>query len=260
MTTDSFIVELILYVVTFMYGIVIGSFLNVCILRIPAGESIAKERSHCMTCGYQLKWYDLFPLFSYLFLGGKCRKCGSHISLQYPLVEASNGVLYVLIFLVNGWSIDSVIYCLLTSALITLSVIDFRTYEIPIGINWFILALGLIHLFIHLGDWVEYVIGLVGVSSFIFILIKATKGAAMGGGDMKLMAAAGLLVGWKLSILAFFFGCCFGSVIHSIRMAVSKQGHRLAFGPYLAAGILTAVLWGNQFLNWYLGLFTAPVG
>ena len=264
MTTDSFIVELIWYVVTFMYGIVIGSFLNVCILRIPAGKSIAKERSHCMTCGYQLKWYDLIPLFSYLFLGGKCRKCKSHISLQYPLVEALNGVLYVLIFLVNGWSIDSVIYCLLTSALIVISVIDFRTYEIPNGINWFILALGLIHLFIHLGDWVEYVIGLVGVSTFIWIVMEVTDrmpiGCAIGGGDARLMRAAGFLIGWKLSILAFFFGCCFGSVIHPIRMVVSKQGHELAFGPYLAAGILAAVLWGNQFLSWYLGLFTAPVG
>ena len=95
-----------------------------------------------MQCGYQLAWYDLIPLFSYVFLGGKCRKCKKHISLQYPLVEALNGVLYVLIFLVNGWSIDSVIYCLLASALITLSVIDFRTYEIPIGINYFILTLG----------------------------------------------------------------------------------------------------------------------
>ena len=170
MTTDTWIFELILYAVAFLYGIVIGSFLNVCILRIPLRESIAKKRSHCMNCGYQLAWYDLIPLFSYLFLRGKCRKCGSHISLQYPLVEALNGVLYVLIFLVNGWSIDSVIYCLLASALIVLSVIDFRTYEIPFGINLFILALGLIHLIFHLGDWVAYVIGLFAVSTFLEII------------------------------------------------------------------------------------------
>ena len=152
MTTEECIYGTILYVVIFLFGIVIGSFLNVCILRIPLKESIAKDRSHCMSCGYQLAWFDLIPLFSYIFLGGRCRKCKTHISLQYPLVEGLNGVLYVLIFLVNGWSIDSVIYCLLTSALIVLSVIDFRTYEIPMGVNLFILALGLIHLIFHLGD------------------------------------------------------------------------------------------------------------
>lgn len=260
MTTDTWIFELILYAVAFLYGIVIGSFLNVCILRIPLKESIAKKRSHCMNCGYQLAWYDLIPLFSYLFLRGKCRKCGSHISLQYPLVEALNGVLYVLIFLVNGWSIDSVIYCLLASALIVLSVIDFRTYEIPFGINLFILALGLIHLIFHLGDWVDYGIGLLAVSGFLWILYQVTKGAAIGGGDVKLMGAAGLLIGWKLSVLAFLLGCILGSVIHLIRMKVSGAEHRLAMGPYLSAGILIAVLWGNQFLNWYLGSFTTPMG
>ncbi len=260
MTTEPWSVEIIAYAVLFLFGIVIGSFLNVCILRIPLKESIAKERSHCMSCGYQLAWYDMIPLFSYLFLGGKCRKCKSHISLQYPLVEALNGVLYVLIFLVNGWSIDSVIYCLLASALIVLSVIDFRTYEIPFGINLFILALGLIHLIFHLGDWVDYGIGLLAVSGFLWILYQISKGAAIGGGDVKLMGAAGLLIGWKLSILAFLLGCIIGSVIHVIRMKVSGAEHRLAMGPYLAAGIMIAVLWGNQFLNWYLGSFTASMG
>ncbi len=260
MTTESWIFDMVIYVVIFLYGIVIGSFLNVCILRIPLKENIAKERSHCMHCGYRLAWYDLIPLFSYIFLGGKCRKCKEHISLQYPLVEALNGVLYVLIFLVNGWSIDSVIYCLLTSALIVLSVIDFRTYEIPLGINLFILALGLIHLLFHLGDWVDYGIGLLVVSGFLAILYWLSKGAAIGGGDVKLMGAAGLLLGWKLAIVAFLSGCILGSVIHLIRMKVSGAENRLAMGPYLAAGILLAVLWGNEFLSWYLGSFTSPVG
>ena len=257
MTTGSWMLEIMLYVAVLLYGIVIGSFLNVCILRIPAKESIAKERSHCMSCGYQLAWYDLVPLFSYIFLGGKCRKCKKHISLQYPLVEALNGVLYVLIFLVNGWSIDSVIYCLLTSALLVLSVIDFRTYEIPIGINLFILALGLIHLVFHLGDWLEYGIGLLAVSGFLWLLYQLSGGTAIGGGDVKLMGAAGLLLGWKLAIVAFLFGCILGSVIHVIRMKVSGAESKLAMGPYLSAGIFIAVLWGRQFLDWYLGSFTA---
>lgn len=254
MTTEECIYGTILYVVIFLFGIVIGSFLNVCILRIPLKESIAKDRSHCMSCGYQLAWFDLIPLFSYIFLGGRCRKCKTHISLQYPLVEGLNGVLYVLIFLVNGWSIDSVIYCLLTSALIVLSVIDFRTYEIPFGINLFILALGLIHLGFHLGDWVTYVIGLFAVSTFLEIIFRVSGGRAIGYGDVRLMRAAGLLIGWKLSILALILGCILGSVIHMIRMKVSGEGHVLAMGPYLAMGIFISVLWGEPFINWYFSL------
>ena len=157
--------------------------------------------------------------------------------------------------MVNGWSIDSVIYCLLTSALIVLSVIDFRTYEIPIGVNLFILALGLVHFIFHLGDWVTYGIGLVAVSGFLWIIYQVSHGAAIGGGDVKLMGAAGLLLGWQNAIVAFLLGCIFASVIHLIRMKVSNAEHKLAMGPYLSAGIFAAALWGSQFLNWYLSLF-----
>lgn len=247
--------NLIFYIWIFLFGIVIGSFLNVCILRIPNRESIAKDRSHCMQCGYQLKWYDLIPLFSYLFLGGRCRQCKKHISLQYPIIEGVNGLLYVLIFVIKGWNLDAVIYCFLASALLTLSVIDFRTYEIPFGINVFIFILGIVHLLLHISDWKQYLIGLVLVSGIFEIIFLASKGRAIGGGDVKLMAAAGLLIGWKLSYLAMIAGCVIGSVIHLIRMKVAKEGHKLAMGPYLAIGILLSVLWGESFLGWYFGLF-----
>jgi len=113
----------------FLIGIIIGSFLNVCIYRIPKGENIAVVRSHCMNCGYQLKWYDLFPIFSYIFLGGKCRKCKQKISIQYPLIEGLNGVLYLLIYMMYGVSMTTLLYCLLFSALIVISVIDFREVQ-----------------------------------------------------------------------------------------------------------------------------------
>ena len=245
--------DLILYLPIFLYGIVIGSFLNVCIYRIPLGESIAKERSHCMTCGYQLRWFDLVPLFSWLALRGKCRKCKTPISPQYPIIEAVNGVLYVLIFAVNGMNLVSILYCLMASALLALSVIDFRTYEIPFGFNVFIGVLGLIRIFTDLDNWSEYVIGFFAVSVLLEIILVASKGRAIGGGDVKLMAAAGLLVGWKLIILAFFIGCILGSVIHIIRMKVSHAEHVLAMGPYLSAGVLISALWGMQFINWYFG-------
>lgn len=136
---------ILLYIIIFLYGIVIGSFLNVCIYRIPKQENIVKIRSHCMNCGYQLKWYDLVPVFSYLCLGGKCRSCKQKISVQYPLIELLNGVFYCIVFAVYGISVEALLYALLASALITLSVIDFRTYEIPVGINLFILEIGRAH-------------------------------------------------------------------------------------------------------------------
>lgn len=245
---------IVLYTIIFLYGIVIGSFLNVCIYRIPLKENIVVVRSHCMTCGHELKWYELIPLFSFVVQKGKCRKCGTKLSVQYPLIEGLNGMLYVIIFIINGLTIDSLLYCLLISALIVLSVIDFRTYEIPLGINIFILALGIIMTVIHYNDWLSHVIGFFAVSVFIEIIILATRGRGMGGGDMKLMAAAGLLLGWKLIILSFLLGCVFGAIIHVVRMKVSKADHVLAFGPYLSMGIFVATLFGNEILTWYLGV------
>lgn len=244
----------ILYSIVFLYGIVIGSFLNVCIYRIPKQESIVKVRSHCMTCGYGLKWYDLIPLFSFLFLGGKCRKCRTKLSVQYPLIEALNGVLYIIVYAVHGVSVETLLYCLLFSALLALSVIDFRTYEIPVGFNYFILALGLIRVATDYANWPVYAIGLLSVSLFLYILYKASKGRAIGGGDIKLMATCGLLLGWKCIILAFVLGCIIGSVVHVARMRITKADHVLAMGPYLSVGVAIAALWGEQIISWYLNV------
>ncbi|RDU21849.1 prepilin peptidase [Anaerosacchariphilus polymeriproducens] len=247
--------QLILTILIFTYGITIGSFLNVCIYRIPLEENIVKTRSHCMNCGYQLKWYDLIPVLSYCMLRGRCRKCKTKLSPQYPIVELTNGLFYVLIFTINGFHLQSVLYCLLASALLTLSIIDLRTYEIPFGINVFIFVLGIIQVGIDPSHWFDYIIGFISVSGFLYLLFKVSKERAIGGGDVKLMAAAGLLLGWKLIIPAFFAGCILGSVIHPIRMKVSKADHVLAMGPYLAAGIIIAVLWGESFISWYLSFY-----
>ena len=147
-------------------------------------------------------------------------------------------------------------YCLMASALLALSVIDFRTYEIPFGFNVFIAILGVVRLVTDLGNWSDYVLGFFVISVVLEVLLLASRGRAIGGGDVKLMAAAGLLLGWKLIILAFLIGCILGSVIHIIRMKVSRAEHVLAMGPYLSAGILIAALWGNQFINWYLSLLS----
>lgn len=247
-------ITIFLYILIFMFGIVIGSFLNVCIYRIPKKEDIVKIRSHCMSCGYQLKWYDLIPLFSYLFLKGRCRKCKEQLSVQYPLIELLNGVLYCVTWAVYGFSMETLLYALLFSALIVLSMIDFRTYEIPPGINLFILALGLVRLLTDYTHWSDYVIGFFCVSVFLYLIYMVTKGRGIGGGDIKLMAVCGLLLGWKLNVLAFALGCIIGSVIHLCRMKISGETHVLAMGPYLSMGIFIAAVWGNRIVEWYINL------
>ncbi len=239
----------------FIYGILVGSFLNVCIYRIPKHESIVTTPSHCMSCGYGLKWYDLVPVFSWLCLRGKCRKCKAPISVQYPIIEALNGILWVVVIAVCGMTVEGVLYCLFTSALIVLSVIDFRTYEIPFGINVFIAVLGAIRLVTDLSGWFLYVLGMVLVSGIFYIAYLVTKGRGMGGGDIKLMAAAGLLLGAPKVFLAMIVGCALAVVIHSIRMKVSGAEHKLAFGPYLAVGLFLSAVAGEPVISWYFGLF-----
>ena len=239
----------------FIYGILVGSFLNVCIYRIPKHESIVTTPSHCMSCGYGLKWYDLVPVFSWLCLRGKCRKCKAPISAQYPIIEALNGVLWVVVIVVCGLTIEGVLYCLFTSALIVLSVIDFRTYEIPFGINVFIAILGAIRLVTDLSGWFLYVLGAVLVSGIFYIAYLVTKGRGMGGGDIKLMATAGLLLGAPKVFLAMILGCALAVVIHSVRMKVSDAEHKLAFGPYLAVGLFLSAIAGEPVITWYFSLF-----
>ena len=242
-------------VLTIIYGVIIGSFLNVCIYRIPKNESVVVVRSHCMSCGKQIKWYDLVPLISFLLLRGKCRYCKAKLSWQYPAVEALNGILYGIIVLANGFNITSILYCLATSALLALSIIDWRTYEIPVSFNIFIGILGIIRLIVDYPHWYRYVIGMVSVSGFLLLILLITKGRGMGGGDVKLMAAAGLLLGWKLIILSLGLGCVLGSVIHITLMKVKDKDRVLAFGPYLSLGIYISMVCGEQIIRWYLHMY-----
>ena len=203
---------ILLYIVIFLYGIVIGSFLNVLIYRIPKKENIVTTRSHCMNCGYQLRWYDLVPLFSYLALGGRCRKCKAHISVQYPVIEALNGVLYLLVFWKYGMSVDSLVYCLLFSALLALSVIDFRTYEIPVGFNLFILALGLIHGAFHYTQWLDFLIGFLCVSVFFAYSVLCDRWQSHW--RRRCEADGGL---WAVTRLGIDYFCIFTGMYHRFR-------------------------------------------
>ena len=245
------------YVIFFAFGLLIGSFLNVCIYRIPKKENITTTRSHCMNCGNVIKWYDLVPVISFLLLGGKCRNCGAKLSIQYPIIEILNGLIYCLIFAMLGLNLKSVLTMALASTLIVIAIIDWRTYEIPFGLNVFIAVLGTISVTNKLinrdfSGALDCFIGAICVSVFLLLIYLITKGRGIGGGDIKLMAAAGLFLGWKSCILAFVIGCILGSVIHLIRMKISNQDHVLAFGPYLSAGIFIASLWGEKIISAYM--------
>lgn len=245
---------IIVIVIAGIFGCCIGSFLNVCIYRIPKHEDITVTRSHCMTCGNVLKWYELIPVISFLAQKGRCRNCKTKLSVQYPMIELLNGIFYCVIFCVYGLTMQALLLCFLSSVLIVITVIDWRTYEIPLGCNIVILILGVIRVALDYHNALTYVIGFVCISLFLYLLLVLSKGRAMGGGDVKLMAAAGLFLGWKNVILAFVIGCILGAVIHSIRMRVSKEGHVLAFGPYLAAGIWIAAMFGDRLISLYLSL------
>ena len=239
----------------FLIGISIGSFLNVCIYRIPKKEDIVFERSHCMSCGNVLKWYELIPLFSFLVQGGKCRNCKTKLSVQYPLIELLNGLIYVWIFMAKGFQPESILFCICASVLIVISVIDWRTYEIPFGCNIVIGILGIVRVFLNLAHWYDYVIGFFAVSGLFLIIYWITKGRGIGGGDIKLMAAAGLLLGWQNILLSLMIGSIAGSVIHLALMKIQGKDRVLAFGPYLAFGIFISMLYGNDIITWYLGMF-----
>lgn len=210
--------------------------------------------SKCLICGHKLSLIELIPIFSYIFLKGRCRWCKGSISFQYPIIEAINGLFYVLIFLINGFIAESVIFSLFTSALIVIAVIDWRTYEIPIKVNVFISGLGILRVVLDIKHVQNYLIGFFGVSALLLVIYFATGGRAIGGGDIKLMAVAGLILGWQLIILAFFIGCILGSIIHIIRMKAFGEGKVLAMGPYLSAGIFIAMMWGDNVIDWYLNV------
>lgn len=247
--------DLPVFILLFLLGTCVGSFLNVLVYRIPKEEEFVRTPSHCMTCGHSLKWYELIPVVSWLLQGGKCRACGVRLSAQYPIVEALNGIMWLTtVLMFRGDWLTVALYCGLFSMLLVLTVIDWRTYIIPNGINLAIFLLGLVRLVTDLGSWPLYVIGMVSVSGVFLLLHILTGGNGLGMGDVKLVGAAGLLLGWPKMLLAVLVGSVSGAIIHSVRMK-KGAGHKLAFGPYLAAGIWLAALVGQPLITAYLSLF-----
>lgn len=192
-------------------------------------------------------------LFAGSFLKGYvCRRCKEKILIQSPFLELANGISYVWVASVLGGTWESLLACLCASVLLALSLIDQRTCEIPLECNIFIGILGGIHLLLEFSDWLTYVAGMWVVSGMLLIAYYVTEKRGIGGGDIKLMAAAGLFLGWQKIILALFIGASVGTVIHLTLMKLKGKGRVLALGPYLAAGIFAAMLYGDKMLAWYL--------
>ena len=151
-------------------------------------------------------------------------------------------------------TIKDVLYILCMIILLVIAVVDWNTYEIPRGLNVCILVLGLIRLGLDYHNWSQYIIGFFAVSGFLCLLYWVSGGTWIGGGDVKLMAAAGLLLGWKEILVALVAGCVLGSIIHIMSMILCNKDRTLAFGPYLSLGIVVAMIWGEQLASWYLSL------
>ncbi|WMJ22102.1 prepilin peptidase [Paludicola sp. MB14-C6] len=231
-------------------GLLIGSFLNVCIYRIPRKESIIKGSSHCTNCNGKIKAYDLIPIFSYIFLGGKCRNCKTKISLIYPTIELINFLLYIIILIQYDVSFKTVLYCALFSTLIVISGIDIHSQEIPNGLIVFLLCLSPLSFLINDMPFWHKLIGFFSSSAILFIIACFTDG--FGGGDIKLMAVCGLLIGYQNILLALFIGCIIGGISGAFVLIKTKQkGSTIPFGPSLSIGIMISSLYGEQLINWY---------
>lgn len=259
--------ELLIVIYFFILGCIIGSFLNVVIYRLPNKISIVTPRSHCPKCKHQLKWHENIPLFSYLFLKGKCSNCKTKISPRYFLIELVTGLLFALIVYFLGINFTSIIYIILGCVFICIFFIDIDYYIIPDTMILIIMALGLISLitdlFIDVSslEVLDRIFGFVAFGG-VFLLIaiigeKALKREALGGGDIKLVAACGLLIGWKLMILGVFGGALIALLVEipNILLKRREREAEIPFGPYLVLGIYLSTLFGNIFLEWYFGLF-----
>ncbi len=239
----------------FLLGTVLGSFANVCIYRLPRGQSILWPRSHCPVCGTPVRPLDNIPLLSFFFLRGRCRACRESISWQYPLVEALSGLLYLLVYATYGITILSGLYALLTTVLLIVTFIDLEHQIIPDKITLPGLVIGLLcNPLLPISFPNALIGGLLGGG--IFLLAALLSRGGMGGGDIKLMAMLGVFFGWQRALLTIFVGVCTGAFGGILLMLIKKKGRKdqVPFGPFLALGGIITLLWGQEIIAWYLAL------
>lgn len=250
-----------IFVISFIFGAIVGSFLNVCILRIPAGNSIAYPPSHCPKCQYAIKWYDNIPMISYLVLMGKCRNCKERISFRYPLVEFLTAIFSLAAMMMFGPSLAFLIYFAFVSSLIVITFIDLDHQIIPDIISLPGIPLGFLASFVLPEiTYKESLIGIV-IGGGLLLLVAIgyefiTKKEGMGGGDVKLLAMIGAFLGWKGVLFTIFSGSLVGTIIGvTIMVAQGKDSkYAIPFGPFLSMGALLYLFFGEPIIFWYLGI------
>ena len=246
---------LVIAVIAGAFGLILGSFLNVCALRWPQDESVVFPGSHCTSCGTDIHWYDNIPVLSWLFLRGRCRACKEQILIQYPLVELGTGLLWAGVFAYGGLSGEAFRGAVLLTMLFGISLSDARFYIIPdqFSLGGLVIGGGLS----FLPGGIEPFQALIGaVIGFALLKTVAIGGKwmfkkdAMGGGDIKMMAMIGTFLGWQGVLLTIFLGSLLGSVIFG---PISyKTGKLVPFGIFLAAGASVTYGWGNDIIEWYV--------
>ncbi len=241
------------YAVAFVIGAVIGSFLNVCIYRIPHSISIITPPSHCPVCKSRIAFYDNIPILSYLILRGRCRHCKTKIPITYLLVETISGITTLIIYARFGLNLESTSYLVLSYTLIIISFIDLKHYIVPDSLSVPLIALGLLSgLFQHM--LVHSIIGaLVGFASMLAIQFMGKalfKKEALGGGDVKLMAAIGAFIGAKGIFFSIICGSLIGSIVGIIMIVMSKAGMKTAipFAPFLSLAAVIYIFVGKEIM------------
>jgi leader peptidase (prepilin peptidase)/N-methyltransferase len=242
-------------VYAFAVGLCVGSFLNVVIYRLPLGASIVRPASHCPACGAPVRPWDNIPLVSWLALAGLCRDCGVSISPRYFLIELFTGLLTWGVARVYGFEVTAIFFMVVVWSLVAVTFIDLDHQIIPDEITLGGAVLGLAASYFLPAGVYGSIIGLL-VGGGIFFLIAVIAPGGMGGGDIKLMAAIGAFIGWKLALLTIILGSAIGAVVGIFMIAIFGRGRKdkIPFGPFLAAGAIVSILWGGTIIEMYLAM------
>lgn len=243
------------------FGLAVGSFLNVCIYRLPRGQSVVRPASRCPQCGTPLRWYDNVPLVGYLLLRGRCRSCRAAISVMYPLIEAITGAVFVTGYLLFGFQLLLAARLLFACAMIVLFIIDLQHRILPNVLTLPGIAVGfLFSLFVPPG-WLDSLIGIVAGGGVLLLLAEAyyrvRKEEGLGMGDVKMLAMIGAFLGWKLMLVTLVLSSFLGSIIGlgMIALKIGDMKYALPFGTFLAIGALAASVSGDALLGWYFSFY-----
>jgi leader peptidase (prepilin peptidase)/N-methyltransferase len=242
-------------------GLAFGSFLNVCIHRIPRGQSLSHPPSQCPACGYKLRWFDNIPLVSYIAIGGRCRKCRARISPRYPLVEVATAALFVIYGMAFGFTPLLVVRLIFACAMIVLFAIDLEHHLLPDVITLPGIVVGLVAALMLPPGIVDALIGAVAGGGVLWLVgemyYRYSGHEGMGGGDVKMLAMIGAFLGWKLVLLTVVLSSFLGSLIGVLVIASRRGGlkYALPYGTFLALGALAASLVGDRIVAWYVSFY-----